>query len=386
MTQIAEQPKTELAKSDPQHMPSVPSRIPFHPVAYSSFGIDRGGWKALVEAIFPNAQSADSILLVLGYCRARKLDVFKRNVHIVPIWDSKQNRMVDTIWPGIGELRTTAFRTGEYAGRDATEFGQDITREFCGTVGKGQYAKEARETVTFPEWASVTVYRIIRGQRVAFAGPRVYWLETYSTQGRSDVPNDMWCNRPRGQLDKCAEAAALRAAFPEEVGSDHIVDEVGHIKAVDSTVTESPQRGPAGVLAKLRQAAGTDDQTDDTAAGTEPEHVDTATGEVVDASYETANPLPADAPATDQADEGTIPSSDEVLRSDLADMKPDERLVALRSKVIGWGHITGKQFDSAFFKWQTNNAKMADMSIDQWVMLWNACAAGKLTAAGVVEV
>lgn len=273
MTQAFE-PKTELATAGA----TVPSRIPFHPVAYSSFGIDRGGWKALVEAIFPNAQSADSILLVLGYCRARKLDVFKRNVHIVPIWDSKQNRMVDTIWPGIGELRTTAFRTGEYAGRDATEFGPDITRDFAGSVGKGQYAREAKETVTFPEWASVTLYRMIRGQRMAFAGPRVYWLETYSTQGKSDVPNEMWCSRPRGQLDKCAEAAALRAAFPEEVGSDYIADEVGHVKPVESKATTAPpQRGPAGIMARMAEKESAKDQPAET--------VSEATGEVVDASY-----------------------------------------------------------------------------------------------------
>jgi hypothetical protein len=38
-------------------------------------------------------------------------------------------------------------------------------------------------------------------------------------------PNSMWQKRPRGQLDKCAEAAALRAAFPEELGDDPTSDE-----------------------------------------------------------------------------------------------------------------------------------------------------------------
>ena len=90
--------------------------------------------------------------------------------------------------------------------------------------------------LTYPEWASVTVYRIVKGLRVAFAGPQVYWTETYATRSRDDKsPNEMWGGRPRGQLDKCAEAAALRAAFPEEVGCDYISDEVQHQVEIAST-------------------------------------------------------------------------------------------------------------------------------------------------------
>jgi phage recombination protein Bet len=197
-------------------------RVPFHPVFESQFGIDKIKYTALVNAIFPNAQSADSIFLALSYCKARNLDVFKRNVHIVPIWDSKRKQMVDTIWPGIGELRTTAFRTGEYAGRGETEFGQDLTQ----TVGKVE--------MTFPEWARVTVSRLVKGNKVAFVGPKVYWIETYAVYSRDDEsPNSMWRDRPRGQLEKCAEAAALRAAFPEEIGGDLCSDEVGGGKVLD---------------------------------------------------------------------------------------------------------------------------------------------------------
>lgn len=196
-------------------------RLPYHPLIEERYGIDKSSWKALVESVFPTASSVDSVVLALSYCRARKLDVFKRVVHIVPIWDKHRGCMVDTIWPGIGELRTTAFRTGEYAGRKGTEFGPDITQK----VGKIE--------LTFPEWAQVTVCRMIRGTVVEFAGPRVYWLETYATAARNDeTPNEMWRTRVRGQIDKCAEAAALRAAFPEEIGSEYIPEEVHHNSSV----------------------------------------------------------------------------------------------------------------------------------------------------------
>lgn len=184
----------------------------------------------MVDAVFPLATSVNSVILALSYCRARKLDPFKRNVHIVPIYSKERGGMVDTIWPGIGELRTTAARTGEYAGKDRTEFGPDVTQRFGDTE------------ITFPEWASVTVYRFIQGTRVAFHGPQVYWLETYATMGKSDTPNSMWANRPRGQLDKCAEAAALRTAFPEEIGSDYIPEEVQHVGDGSGLVNQSEKR------------------------------------------------------------------------------------------------------------------------------------------------
>lgn len=200
-----------------------PPRLPWAPAIEERFGVDKSSWKALVEAVYPLAQSVDSVILALSYCKARRLDPFKRPVHIVPIYDKEKRRLVDTIWPGIAEHRTTAFRTKQYAGADPTAFGPSITRTFTGDGREGQMKAE----VTFPEWAQMTLYRMVDGQRVPIPGPRVYWLETYSRIGRTDVPNDMWQKRASGQLEKCAEAAALRKAFPEEIGDELTADEAG---------------------------------------------------------------------------------------------------------------------------------------------------------------
>lgn len=242
--------KTTNGQSEERHrpheqLPSIaPPRLPYHPAIEQRFGVDKASWKALVEAIFPNATSTESVILALSYCRARKLDPFKRNVHIVPIWNKELRRYIDTIWPGIGELRTTAFRTGEYAGRDDATLGPDETKVFAGVAGSRDSKRDVTKSVTFPQWAQVTVYRLVKGNRVAFAGPRVYWLETYATLGHdNDIPNEMWETRPRGQLEKCAEAAALRAAFPEEVGCDYIPEEVqgGRPATFDSQPKEQTQ-------------------------------------------------------------------------------------------------------------------------------------------------
>src|ERR1700730_5540303 len=111
-----------------------PPRLPYHQAVEERFGIDRAGWKALVEAPCPSAEPADAIVIALSYCRARNLDPFKRPVHIVPMWSSVAGKMIETVWPGISELRTTAFRTGQYAGMPAPDFGPTIARTFKGKV------------------------------------------------------------------------------------------------------------------------------------------------------------------------------------------------------------------------------------------------------------
>jgi phage recombination protein Bet len=188
-------------------------------------------------------------MLALSYCRARGLDPFKHPVHIVPIWNAQLRAEVETVWPGIGELRTTASRTSSYSGIDPAAFGPEITKRFEGQGRDGAIVAD----VTFPEWCQITVWRTCNGIRQAFAGPRVRWLETFSSIGKTGVPNDRWRRAPYQMIEKCAEAAALRRAFPEEVGEIVTNDEAGQIGSSPAPTTDEtePVRGPAGLLARL---------------------------------------------------------------------------------------------------------------------------------------
>lgn len=213
-----------------------PPRLPYHPAISERFQIDKSSWKALVEAIYPSAKTTDSVVMALSYCKARKLDIFKKPVHIVPMWDAKANNgdggFIETVWPGISEIRTTAFRTGQYAGCDEAEFGPDVEKTFLGQKDKWENRRKVgtetvEVTVSFPEWSRITVYREMAGGKICkFVGPKVYWVESYASQGKVDVPNTMWSDRPIGQIEKCAEAAALRRAFPEEIGNQLTAEEM----------------------------------------------------------------------------------------------------------------------------------------------------------------
>lgn len=224
----------------------APARLPYHPLIQERFNIDKASWRALTDAVFPSASTTDAVILALSYCQARKLDPFKKPVQIVPMWDSKRKQMVDTVWPGIGELRTTAFRTGQYAGRDAAIFGDTETM----TLAEGV-------EIQHPEWCEVVVYRILQGVRCGFHGPRVYWRETYATAGKdTTAPNKMWAKRPNGQLEKCAEAAALRAAFPEELGNEYAAEEMEG-KVIDAEAMGAEAVGvPRGINSSQAKKSG----------------------------------------------------------------------------------------------------------------------------------
>ncbi len=171
----------------------------------------------LTDSIFPGARTPEGVLLAVRYCQARGLDVMKRPVHVVPMWSKALNREVETVWPGIAEVQTTAARTGCWAGLDSPKFGPEVTKTFRGSVKRDGRWEEAEVTLTYPQWAEVTVYRLVNGLRCPFS-ETVFWEETYARAGHGELPNEMWQKRPRGQLLKCAKAASLRAAFPEEAG------------------------------------------------------------------------------------------------------------------------------------------------------------------------
>jgi phage recombination protein Bet len=164
--------------------------------------------RVLGNSLYPGA-AEESIALVLGYCEATGLDPMLKPVHIVPMWDSKAKRMRDVIMPGVNSHRVAASRTNQFAGMSEPEFGPTIDRTFREKDG-GAF------TLSYPEWCRVTVRRQLPSGIVAEFPAVEYWEENYATAGRdTDAPNAMWRRRIRGQLAKCAEAQALRKAFPE---------------------------------------------------------------------------------------------------------------------------------------------------------------------------
>ncbi len=230
-------PAAAQAVAVPDAARGVRLRLGYPRTAQEAFGVDARTWQVLIDAVWPAARTPEAVMLALAYCKSRNLDPLKKVVHIVPVWSkdgpkekpTDSGGYIETVWPGIAEIRTTATRTLAYAGKDATKFGPMIEREFAHTDTRERDTSKQTKTVkvTFPEWAEVTVYKMVQGVRCPFVGPRVYWTESYATESKwSEIPNTMWLERPSGQLEKCAEAGSLRAAFPEELGGEYAAEEV----------------------------------------------------------------------------------------------------------------------------------------------------------------
>lgn len=150
--------------------------------------------------------------LFLNQCKRTGLDPLSRQIHFI-----KRNG-VGTIQTGIDGYRVIAERTGSYAGNDEPVF---------------SYFEAGDST---PQRASVTVYRIIAGQRCPFTAS-AHWNEYYPGDGSQGF---FWRKMPHGQLAKCAEALALRKAFPNDLSGIYTNEEMAQAgKTDDDEQTET---------------------------------------------------------------------------------------------------------------------------------------------------
>ena len=186
--------------------------------------IDSAVLSALKSSLYTGAKD-DSIQMVIEYCKACNLDPMQKPVHIVPMWDKNTKSMKDTIMPGIGLYRIQAARSNKYAGVSEPEYGDTVNTKLGGV------------NISYPEWCKVTVKKLIGTSIVEFTA-KEYWLENYATARKdSTAPNAMWLKRPFGQLAKCAEAQALRKAFPEIITQQPTAEEMEGKSFAENTKT-----------------------------------------------------------------------------------------------------------------------------------------------------
>lgn len=220
--------KTRDRTSTPPSFGVMPSEA--NAVAVISDPAERKVIEALSNSVYPGASEL-SIAMALSYCRVNHLDPFLKPVHIVPMsvkvpGTRSQYRWRDVLMPGIADYRIKASRSGEYLGKSAPEFGPVVEYNLAGTK------------VSVPEWCRITVRRFVKAHVAEFTAEE-YWLENYATAGRDTLaPNHMWQRRARGQLAKCAEAQALRMAFPEFNGGMPTAEEMEG-RFLDEPVSEA---------------------------------------------------------------------------------------------------------------------------------------------------
>lgn len=181
--------------------------------------------------------SSDAELkLFVKTCQRLELDPFSRQVYFI-----KRKQRVNGNYVEVGRaevsidgFRASAEMTGEYEGQ--------TPYYWCG--------KDAAWTEVWldsapPSAAKVGVFR--KGFRDPIWSVARYGAYVQVT--RDGNPNSMWRKMPDNQLAKCAEALALRRAFPRRFGGVYTTDEMAQAHNeppgyVDAEVVEQAAAAP----------------------------------------------------------------------------------------------------------------------------------------------
>lgn len=159
---------------------------------------------AIVNVLGIRDHSQAELTLFALTAKRLGLDPFAKQIYSI-----KRKRRDGTysqaIQVSIDGFRSIADRTGQYAGQDEPSYGP--------TIGKG--------ADSHPEFATVRVLKLIGGQIVGTAST-AYWDE-FAVTGYG---GEMWKRMPHVMLAKCAEAQALRKAFPTQLSGVYSDEEM----------------------------------------------------------------------------------------------------------------------------------------------------------------
>lgn len=161
---------------------------------------------ALIKDTIARGASDDELMLFLHLAQRSGLDPFSRQIYLIERKAQVNGQWTTTRQPqtGIDGLRLIADRTDRYAPGREPNFSYDADGHL--------------------ETATSYVKKWVRGE----------WHEVAATahyreymQAKSDGhPTKMWADKPHIMLAKCAEALALRRAFPAEMSGLYTSDEI----------------------------------------------------------------------------------------------------------------------------------------------------------------
>ena len=166
--------------------------------------------------------SDDDITLFIHTAQRTGLDPWARQIYMR--WNERAGRM-QTLTT-IDGYRAIADRTGELDGQDAPMW-----------CGDDKVWHDVWTASTPPVAARIVVYR--KGIARGFVG--VARFASYVVLERNE-PTDAWKRMPDVMIAKCAEAIALRKAFPNQLGGLYTGDEMDHVIASIGTPRQSDHR------------------------------------------------------------------------------------------------------------------------------------------------
>lgn len=231
----------------------------------------------------------EDMLFFLNVAKKLQLDPTLKQIYPVYRWDSRLGRERMIIQTGIDGFRLVAQRSKQYGGQDdATYRVEDVFNPVTGEMKKQLVA-------------TVTVYKMVDGVRMGVTAS-ARWDE-YAQKKRDGSYVDMWANMPYNQLAKCAEALALRKAFPQDLSGVYISEELdkdrGDIKSLNLPTPKSIEEKKAKALetAKSKEAEAekevkTEDKKEEVKKVPEPQKVEPKAQDTLLSNFENMKQSP----------------------------------------------------------------------------------------------
>jgi phage recombination protein Bet len=172
---------------------------------------------SVIKATIAPGATNDELALFLMVCQKTGLDPFSRQIYLS---ERRQKDKLTGQWTvkktpetTIDGFRVIAERSNEYEGQ--------VGPLWCGPDGVWQDIWLAMDTM--PTAAKVGVWR--KGFREPLWGKALF--EEYKQTTTDGKLNSMWQKMGANQLAKCAEALALRKAFPRDLSGLYAREEMG---------------------------------------------------------------------------------------------------------------------------------------------------------------